>query len=738
MMIRPSPSKRAASAFMTGHFFRKRIITMASASHPERRFFLAEILLLGLALLLGVPRSVMAADALEEHTPGEWLEIARTETAQQVQWEAAHPEDADLYTGAGRFIVEMYGKPPSATTVKGSAAFITWWQGTGSVAFTQWVKDGFPMSLDRDHLIFNVMALLSASSTDRNTRTMFVNGTSFPDSAVFFSYFDQMKKVGEEAYRRGLSGGRLSRKDYEILRLYTPMVYSFWGPPYLPFKLGPYGRGMTAGDDGQLPIAGMQAPDFTLPRLESILKSPLYTDAYHFDYRRAFHSEITTFLLSICAGFEPIPTQERVQDGPTIRAKPFASPFGSKVPDCVRLSDSRGRKPVMLLFGDGIDGDCSSHFPLLEPLYLATKDRIDWYFIADDICDPIYWSAYYFLPDHGNETFQKALTWEERGQTAKMWSMRWSNLSIPILLDDMAQHVQIAYNDAGGYGKVTLVDKKGVTCLNTLRHPMPYAYIFADYSPNNIRYAYNVKAHCVIAENIRSLLDNGGVWTGKDPLIPDWQQDAAAENLKVVKVDATAGMLTAEDDQGRSYALSVSTGTRIVMADAPDVFRTIDDLKVGAIISCTYGQHADASLREAHFILQGAALNEFISYPLGAAPPWCPLIVTSVKPAEISGTVVPRSQDDMRGLRFWSQAGTVPATRECQAVRGWIDHPDQTLTFHLDLATNVIVDGLPGKASDIRVGDHLGVEFRPEQKADHMRPFFIFVYRFGGEAGGAP
>ena len=71
-------------------------------------------------------------------------------------------------------------------------------------------------------------------------------------------------------------------------------------------------------------------------------------------------------------------------------------------------------------------------------------------------------------------------------------------------------------------------------------------------------------------------------------------------------------------------------------------------------------------------------------------------------------------------------------------VKDWADHPGQILTFHLDRATEVLLNGNKATAADICPGDHLGVEIRPEQKTDDRRPFYIHIYRYNTPAAGQP
>ncbi len=680
---------------------------------------------------------VSAPLTADDRSAAKWLDIARAETKQQKQWEATHALDSAMLLGAGQYVIAMYGQEPDAKFVKGTPEFQAWWKDAGAAGLEQWAKDDFPMILDRDHLIYNVILLYSAQSTPRSKKTLFVNGVEFANPARFWSYYDRVKMYGGQAYRRACASRKISRHDYDLLRLYAPIVYAMWGDTYLP-----YDNKMTVGDFGRYPVPGTVAADFTLPTLETVLHSPAYTDAYSFDYRRIFRSEIAAFLLQVAVGYEAIPATKRVPGGPVIKAKVAKIPYA----DTVTLSSSFGKKPVLLILADGIDGDCLSILPTMESLYQATKDQVDWYLVQDNIVDMQYWSDYYFKPSQvPSATFRKAITYEERAQFAKMASMRYVNLSFPILLDDLALHTENAYADSGGSCSTYLIDKKGViTFFNN------YTPAFWDFDNSDGRDGYWRQRNLMtIAVNIKALLENHGLWTGKEMVFPDWQPSPLLAGVKISSIDARAGTLTVPGTDGKDFVLTVDHRTRIVSTTTPELSLPFSDLTFGATVSFTYDPAAAGSGHLAKLLVPGDE-GVFKRYLLssecaasqwpGTAKLWCPAIAKSVTNSILTVTLAPRPRAEIRGLKFWEEAGDRAKPQGTgwmiPIVKDWADHPEQTLTFHLDRATEVLLNGNKATVDDIRPGDHLGVELRQEQKADDRRPFYIYIYRYGTPVAG--
>jgi len=677
------------------------------------------------ALLWLAGVAVSAAEPEEVRPASAWLEIASDETRQQLQWEAHHPDQDAILTGAGQFVVAMYGQAPTAAFIKGSPEFIAWWKATGATQMEQWASAGFPMLVDPDHMMLNAMALYCAASTGRSNTAIYINGTAFANPTRFWAYYDGLIASGNELLKRGYAGEPLSRHDFELLRLFTPLVYCMWSGQYLP-----HGLHLTAGDMDHYPVPGMTAPDFTLPRLLTFLKSPGYTDAYAFDYKRPFHSEMADFLLNICAGYQAIPEAKRVPGGPLITARPYNHSF----PDDVTLSAARGKRPVLLVFSDPIDGYWSTTIPIMEPLYQATKDRVDWYFVCDDIADNIYWSDYFFKPSQrSGQVMQKVITMQERAQLAKMVTMRYVNMSFPLLLDDMAQHAQDAYTDGGGIAKVILIDKNGIIALNNRLFDQPRNYM----EQGDWGYRKFIQVHAVVAANIASLLDHRGIWNGTVTM-PDWQPPSSISNVKITALDPTAGTFAATAADGAITTFTVDAQSRIVNTISIAHPLLFNGLALGCTVSLTYVTTADGR-KLAGLILIGAPLNDYITNSVSYCTDrlWCPAIARSFDGRHLQASLSPRPRSEITGLKFWEDAGASAVPQGLgwmiPVVKDWADHPDQKLSFTLDRATEILVNGMHASLSDIHPGDHLGIEIRPEQPSDDRRPFVVYVYRFAAD-----
>ena len=89
------------------------------------------------------------------------------------------------------------------------------------------------------------------------------------------------------------------------------------------------------------------------------------------------------------------------------------------------------------------------------------------------------------------------------------------------------------------------------------------------------------------------------------------------------------------------------------------------------------------------------------------------------------------------GLNFWEQAGDRAASPtsshtawQLPMIKELVARPKQSLILHVDRGTEVIVNGMKGKLSDLRAGDFVSVDIRPGDKLNNLWPYFIRVYRY--------
>jgi hypothetical protein len=545
---------------------------------------------------------------------------------------------------------------------------------------------------------------------------------------------------------RGFAGdARFTQDEYNRLRrygMYTYCLQGWWGRNL--YKILESARSARRLQTKIELVPGDRAPDFTLPRMEAAFKSPTYADAYTLDYQRLLHSEAAMEILQLMDGYyEPKPG-----DHTDIRAKPYQSPY----PDTVSpLAAARGKKPVLLLLQDQADGDCATITNKLEPLYRATKDRMDWYIISETMHDFGWPAPNYFKPYAGMQTYVHPISFEERAQRAKTFCMTRPDMGIPILLDDMAKHHQSAYFSDGGSSQMYLVDKNGVVALNSCSRYLWDNWIHLTCPNGKERDDYHTRCYVsfprllgTLEANVKALLDNDGVWNGKQVAVSDWDRHPYLLKVKISKTDKQAKTITVAGAGGKDVPIMVDERTRILRAGAPPNWFPSklppSALTVGTDIEVvTFDEDASAAGRSARLVLLGTDLCDGI---MDRGASLCtPAIVTTANDAVITAKLVPRTKSEMLGLNFWEQAGDkaedvfvgdpVVATKwKVATLQNWLAHPAQSLTFHVDRGTQVFVNGMKGTLADIRPGDFISVDIRPGEKPDDYWPYYIRVYRF--------
>jgi hypothetical protein len=638
-----------------------------------------------------------------------WLEVMRRETAEQERWDQAHPEDRDMY-----YAVSIYLNGQCGNEKDVPPKFLSWWNDTGVAGFDRWAAEGFPLKFDRDHLIYATLGIVCIRFNSPD-----ILGHPYPDRAKCQAYVNGFAADGAKLLKKGYLTGQFTRAEYDRMRLYAVYVYGMEGAQFWPWNLG-----LTPGNPL---VPGDVAPDFTLPKLQAVLKSPAYSDLHTFERMRIFHSEVAAELLQIMDGYEADP-----KEPDHIRPKPYRCAYS----DSVTLSASRGKKPVCLILMDGADYYCNSVSSMWEPLYQATKDQVDWYFVNITMHDYRTWIHNFFKPDTGLQDYNHPIAIETRAQTAKMYCMQYPNISIPFLLDDMAQHTLNAYRADGGNAVTFLIDKNGLITYDSRQQPI-YDFIGRGQFP----YDWKNQYLCLLEANLKDLLANGGVWTGKASVMPDWHRPAYLENVSIAQVNPAAGTLTVAGADKKATVMEVDQRTRILFANNPGNGWRIDrltpaDLAAGTAASIVYEADHSAAGRTADMVLLGGmTLNSDVG-DAEAKYIYTPAIVTEIKDSVITARLAPRPKTQIEGLNFWQQAGdraenkTSNTAWELPVIEDLVARPDQPLTIHVDRGTEVIINGMMGKLSDLRAGDFVSFDIKPKEKTDNLWPYIIRVYRF--------
>ena len=430
---------------------------MARAS-PRAPWRVAALGMAAAGALVGAGGPAVAAErAAVSRAPAEWLAVARRETDAQKRTES--PSRRRLLASAARAL-HPHGQGPDSLVQREAGRrrqyepFLTWFEREGRARLAKW-RRGEQLSADeRRHLpLLHGIRLFRYRGLRRKLRR---KAKLTPDEQETVAYGNAVVKRGEALLRKGYLGGSLTRAE-----LHGLWVYALWldirntGGGVLPFHLG-----LASGYRGRRPPIGQPAPDFTLVRMEAALKSPDYSDLNPKDPAGLLRpaSPFLQELLLAMGGYEPVPGAKP----PRVRAKPIAVPEGRET-DYVRLSDFRGKRPVLLVLANATDA-WAWHWrlaPMLEPLHQAYRDRIAFFFIHTTIHDAHMPVKDFFGPEPGRHDAVHEVALWQRARACKMFYMDHPQCTVPYLLDDMAQRTRNAYRDQGGGAYFVLVDLDG-------------------------------------------------------------------------------------------------------------------------------------------------------------------------------------------------------------------------------------------------------------------------------------
>ena len=683
------------------------------------RLYVAALWTLGLAGRADIPPATTTTPIAERQTPAQWLQAIENQNVEARKYEDEHPADTLVLYGATQIfpayhtLAQLSQWP--AKYQDGNKAYLNWWKGDGGLAFNKWRQSGFPVTTDKTYYLFFVIAMSMADTP----------GTSQPDLA---QYKSKVLQRGQQLFLQGCSGQGLSSGELDELRLYAMYCnqMNVWPPCLLPSYLG-WMSGDAVGVNADQGSIGTPAPDFTLPQLEEILARPSYSDEDPSDEMNIFRPVILKNLLQVMNGYEAAPAAQK--NGPLLQAKPYDHSFK----DPVSLSSFKGKKPVVLMFEDASDTWCvCGHVaPLWGPLHQTIKDRAEIFFVHTTVPDQImpgFAGANMSIP--GQKALQP-VTLEARARTAKMCYMYNPALSVPYLLDDLGQHVKNAYQCGGGETATVLVDKKGVISYSLYQRPESSAYMWLDGGVTYGVAARNQRVMNLVECNLKALLDAGGVWNSQmKPVIPDWRLSPSLENVQLTKVDTQAGLITVIGKNNQPLSIAVDDGSRILLAQKQG---SLGDLKAGQVMSIYYERNPAGTGWVARLI---ATRDAYDSYWDGGW--WLPAVVQSTDPATGALRVkLTLSEQDCKGLAFWKTASPEMIQLLGDGYAGVRQAFDllapatgaRLVTLHVDRATELFLDGMKAKLSDLKPGDPLGVPIS-DFKADEVWPAFIRVYRY--------
>ena len=506
-----------------------------------------------LVALLGVAGGSLAqAQDGTSRTPAEWLTTVEAEAAaQKAAWDAAwrdvmrgaamamepydgRPEKTAKLSGEKKRLYEAYRRVRDKE-VAGVAAKLLVGRPTGQAdRKVRFLASGW---LVHRYLRGGIRA------NEKRREALMAAERSVAD------YARGVEKAGRAALAKGYRGGKLTAADIDALRDYAMFVdVRCTGDGVLPchLKLTRSRHGA-----GGFRMPGEAAPDFTLARMEAFLGTPAYRDANPRDPVDILTPLAVREFLQIMCGFE--------QRGGKVVAKPYEVAPGREK-HYVRLSDHRGKRPVLLVFMNATD-PWAWHgriAPMFEPLKQALGGRLALYFLCTTIHDTRMPSMDFVGERSGRSSYVHEAAMEHRARICKMFYMGWPDCTSDYLLDDMAQHLRNEWMDQGGGAYVVLVDVAGTIAYADYHKDIP-----PHWGPKAVNFPYEFLTIRMnhLESRLASFFANGARYDRKiETPFPAWRLPAARRGkataarmrdavwmpAKVTAVNAAAGRITVE------------------------------------------------------------------------------------------------------------------------------------------------------------------------------------------------
>lgn len=441
------------------------------------------LLLFALVVLTSCRSVLQESGTANARTPAEWMEIIRQDPEGPSRDD---PELAELEFGTVMYV--DHWKPVGDRQVNAARAFDEFMEGRGADIQRKWLA-GETLSPEEQKYIWIVRAhYLAPVKTLKNPHKLRHDGYK-PQTKQEQVFFD-MSARAFQVIKKGCLGGKLSEAELDDLRFYLLWCSMVHGRrPYLPYNVGiSRYEARDAGDD---------FPDFRFRTMESIVDSPGFEDCTEeADRCYGLKPKGVLSFLQVMTGFEP-----RKNENGELEAWPLSAndDWMEDEEGFVRISDYRG-KPVVLFSVDMKDVFFRRIFPMLEPVYQAYKDKVQFFIVNSSFDDWGFLKTYY-----GGSVPHYYHDYVENAQAAKQERMKIPNVSVPVVLDDAASSFRNALSSSGGGGTFIIIDKTGKVA-------------YENPSEQSIGLAHDPGAHCLeesllvseLETELQLLLANGG------------------------------------------------------------------------------------------------------------------------------------------------------------------------------------------------------------------------------------
>ncbi len=378
-------------------------------------------------------------------------------------------------------------------------------------------------------------------------------------------------KEGAELMKRGYLGEKFSDKEIDRLWEYRVIceIRICCPTPYRAFDLGLH----RFGEEKDASFIGKNVADISWMKMEAAMESPFYTDVPTHDIYSVIKPDAVDEFFRYFRGYK----KAIAPDGREYAEEVFPQTVpGDK--RYVRISDFKGKKPVVLFVTSSMDSFWDKAIMEAEGIFRAYGNHVEVFWVNVSIWDFLIRSnaTYnYYKPYTGIEIPGHEANHEERARTAKKMYMTFPQMTLPCVLDQDSEQTANYFKSFGGGGETVLIDIDGKIAWNS--NSLGWGHWYENRPPGR---KIEIGWGTVVEKEIRKLLDNNGKYDPNHEMLTKQAAKTKSSRPEGVKtMYMMNGPITDIDREKRVITVKSRTSTFTVIDRAPDSFQQFNPLQ---------------------------------------------------------------------------------------------------------------------------------------------------------------
>ncbi len=631
--------------------------------------------------------------------------------------------------------------------------YLNWLKSTGNELTKKWRSNTLEAKNQKYIPIIKAEYIYSAKSGDvrkrfkkqKGNRNKKLQALSKEDQECM-NYLREHSSKSKAVLIKGYSGKLLTKSDIEDLHEFAMnLEMSVRCPEHLPFQLGLTSQ--KRGPDMKGFSVGVEAPDFMLPKFETVLKRSEYSNEDTKDYAVFFRKECLEYFFDLFNAYEPAIGKSK------LKPKEYKVKVGENKNDYVRLSSFKGKKPVVLITVRNTDGWWYRFGTKdIQALYNTYKDKVEFIYVMMTYSDPTSEVIEFF----GSKTGKKICIvhpWKPEllAREAKLHWMEFPHYYIPTLIDNIGGTVRNSYLSYGGDAHFNIIDIDG---------KIAYDSTTAMFKKINDGYNAGTLWSNLMETQLIEILNNKGKYIPNNEGLKRGEKEflkserevakftrlpATLKNAKVISVEKNILTVKVKLVGGeREIKITTSPFTRIEELYERKTFKQIslESLKVGSKIDILLWQDSvsgkietkikknKGTLRETIYTITKLE-NNIIENPrritIGKvwkeSRIWLSGNVSNFdsKKRKLTVDLIKMTPENFIGYKFWKEyEGNVHKEENIKMslsiIEKWIE--GKKYTFVIDDGVDIFLNGRLSNLQDIKTNDKISLFYRLERDSN--------------------